>query len=99
MTSVQSTGLLSAHPQIVASELPDGLALLDLRAGQYYALNSVGAHVWKAMQSPVAVRDIVTSVCASFDVVTETCETDVASLLSSLMRAGLVEAVEVAPSP
>jgi len=87
--------VILARSNIVVSELPDGIALLDLDAGKYYSLNVVGAHVWKMLRAPVSTGMIISSVCESFSVASEQCRTDVNNLLESLVNAGLVEASDV----
>jgi hypothetical protein len=82
-------------PDVVASELPNGAALLDMRAGKYYSLNIVGAHIWNHIRSPASLQSVIASVGEKFDVRLEECERDVNALLAALTAAGLVEVARV----
>lgn len=87
--------IYSACPTVVASDLPGGAALLDMRAGKYYSLNAVGAHVWKQIQSPASLQAIVLKVTNEFNVELDDCLRDINTLLTALVHAGLVEVSSV----
>jgi hypothetical protein len=91
MNAIEVTSLFVASSDVVLSDLPDGIALLDLTAGKYFSLNAVGAHVWKNLQSPIGINQIVTSVCDNFNVENSVCKVDVYALLQSLVEADLVK--------
>lgn len=84
-----------ACQSVVASELSSGAALLDMRAGKYYSLNVVGAHIWNCIQTPASLQSLVASISDKFAVGLDDCRRDVCALLASLMSAGLVEAKSV----
>ena len=87
-----------ARDDVVLSELPDGIALLDLCFGKYFGLNAVGAHVWKMVQTPNEIGVILASVCKKFDVEADVCMRDVDALLTSLVSSRLVKTNYVAES-
>jgi len=91
MIQTEAGPVFSARCDVVSSELSDGAALLDLRAGKYYSLNAVGACVWNAIRAPVAEQDLILSVCENFDVDASVCQADIRALLAALVQAGLVE--------
>ncbi len=95
MTADDANLLFSARSSVVASELSNGSALLDMSAGKYYSLNVVGTHVWKDIQSPSSLQSLVVSVVEKFDVGVDDCRRDIAGLLTSLIGAGLVEVTRV----
>jgi hypothetical protein len=84
-----------ARADVVASNLPGGMALLDLQAGKYFSLNAVGAEIWKLIQTPVDLSFVVTGIVDKFDVQPDVCATDVQTLITSLVSAGLVEVSNV----
>ena len=77
-----------ADPEVVASEVEGGAALLDLRSSQYYGLNPVGAFVWSQIQTPQTLNAIVNAVSQAFDVEAD-CRSDVEKLLSQFQEAGV----------
>jgi len=84
-----------ACASVVASDLPNGAALLDMRIGRYYSLNAVGAHVWKDLQAPASFQHLVLSILDKFDVDPESCSRDLSVLLGALVSAELVEVANV----
>ncbi|HVK40485.1 MAG TPA: PqqD family protein [Candidatus Kapabacteria bacterium] len=89
--------MLSSHTSITAaretvfSDLGGEVAILDLRSGEYYGLNSVGALVWQILQAPRTLAELCREVEAAFEVDTERCMRDMVVLVGELRDRGLVE--------
>jgi Coenzyme PQQ synthesis protein D (PqqD) len=82
----------------VSSELGEEVAILDLKAGTYYGLDSVGARVWELMQTPKSVSEIRNILLREYDVDPERCERDLHALLQRLVAEGLVEVQDETPA-
>jgi Coenzyme PQQ synthesis protein D (PqqD) len=87
--SIGST-VVAAEGQ-VSSDLGDEVAILDLRGGMYYGLESVGRRIWSLIQEPRTVREIRDIVASEYEVEPERCERDVIELIQRLTDEGLVE--------
>lgn len=84
------SGTFVADPEVVASEVDGGAALLDLRSSQYYGLNPVGAFVWDQIQTPKTLDALAAAVAEAFDVEASACRADIAGLLAQFESAGVV---------
>ncbi len=87
---VDMDGTFSADPEVVASEVDGGAALLDLRSSHYYGLNPVGAFVWARIQTPQTLDGLALAVSEAFDVETSVCRDDIARLLGEFLTAGMI---------
>ena len=77
--------------QVVATELGDGLALLNLKTNEYFSLNDVGAFVWGELQSPQSRDALIRAMTQKYDVATDVCANDLDLLLEDLRNASLAE--------
>lgn len=84
-------GSVMADPEVVATEVQGGAALLDLRTSQYYGLNAVGSFVWSQIQTPKTLDQLAEAVSNDFAVEAAVCRADVARLVDDFTRAGLVK--------
>jgi hypothetical protein len=75
---------------VLTTELGDGIALLDLRANEYFTLNGVGALLWRQLQAPQSKFDLIEVVQAHYEIDAERCAGDVDVMLDDLIAAGLV---------
>jgi hypothetical protein len=82
----------------VSSELGEEVAILDLKAGMYYGLDSVGARVWELIQRPKSIREIWNVLLEEYEVDPERCERDLLALLQRLVDEGLVEVQDETPA-
>ena len=87
------TGVVaSAH---TASCFIQGEAVvLNTSTGVYHGLNRVGEVMWKLLDRPRLVRDLVDAVLEEFAVDQTQASSDVLELLEDLRRAGLVDVSE-----
>ncbi len=77
---------------MAVASLPDGAALLDMRAGKYFALNRVGAVIWSSLlETPASLENLTAGVASAFKIEPDLCRQDIAIFLNTMVKAGLVE--------
>jgi hypothetical protein len=69
----------------------DELIALDLDSSQYFAANETATAVWDALADGATREELVTMLCARFEVEQHVAEADIGRLLSSLQTEGLIE--------
>ena len=89
MVSGDST-VVAAKDQ-VSSDLGGEVAILDLKAGVYYGLDTVGARIWSLIQEPRTVNEIRDILLEEYEVEPERCERDLLVLLQRLADEGIIE--------
>lgn len=75
----------------IYSDLAGEAVLLDLNAGIYHGLQGSGGTVWRCLQTPVALAEIVRAVCDEYDVTPAECRPDVIKFLEQLAENDLLE--------
>jgi Coenzyme PQQ synthesis protein D (PqqD) len=75
----------------VSCELNGETTILNVRSGDYYGLDEVGASVWRIIGQPHIVAEIIKAITLEYDVDAARCEGDLIGLLSKLAAHGLVE--------
>jgi hypothetical protein len=78
----------------VSCDLSGEAAILNLKSGVYFGLNTVGASIWKLVLEPKTVKEIWDAILEEFDVEPDLCEHDVLELLQALSTHGLIEIVD-----
>ncbi len=91
MTRLSESATVVVAGDVLASELGSEVVLLNLQDGTYYGLEGVGGDVWKLVQTPVTVDEILRTIVAEYDVEAECCRQDILKLLGDLATRGLVE--------
>lgn len=82
---------VSVAEDVVSCDLDGEAAILNLKDGVYYGLNPVGARVWKLVQEPVTLENILEAILNEYDVEEEQCFQDTVELLEELQDKGLVK--------
>lgn len=90
-TSICSQTIVAASKEQISCDLGEEAAILGMRSGVYYGLNSIGARVWNLLQRPRSVGEIRDVIAGEYDVAAEHLESDLVSLLQQMLREGLVE--------
>ena len=79
------------HADVHYSLVDKEAVLLNLNDGMYHSLNSLGTLIWTLCDGKRSLQEILTSVCAQYDVSEETARHDLLQLMTQLNQEGLVE--------
>ena len=78
----------------VSCDLAGEAAILNLKKGIYYGLDSVGARIWNLIQEPRTFAHVRDTLLREYDVERPRLEYDIRELLNQLAEQGLVEITE-----
>jgi hypothetical protein len=80
--------------ELLTTEMDDEMAIMNVKQGKYFALDSIGTKIWKLIEEPRSVSDICDSMLEHFSVEREQCEQDVLTFLNELARENLIEVID-----
>ena len=91
MRDITAASVVAASDRVVSCELLGEAVILDAESERYFGLNAVGASLWKLIQAPRRVGELVPALTAEYEVGPERCEDDILALLGRLDAEGLIE--------
>lgn len=91
MTTLSPESRIALSKDQAACDLAGETAIVNLKSGVYYGLDSMGTQVWKLLQQPVTFGGLCESLRRDYDVESSRLETDMREFLSALADHGLVE--------
>jgi hypothetical protein len=94
MGTISKSSTVVVTKDQVYCDLSGEAAILNLKSGVYFGLNTVGASIWKFIQEPRSVKEIQDAIQEEYDVELAQCERDVLELLQELSTHGLIEIVD-----
>jgi hypothetical protein len=94
--TISKDSIVTVTKEQVSCDLAGETAILDLKSGEYYGLNPVGARVWDLIQETRRVTDVLRIILDEYDVAAESCERDLLALITELHGKGLVEVKDAA---
>jgi hypothetical protein len=89
------TWRIAAHAR--AGTTPDGLAILDVKAGKVVTANAIGARIWTLVGEGCDLGDILDAICAETGTGEDMIRQDITDFLASLVKKGLIERLERPP--
>lgn len=96
--SISRDSVIVVTDQHVASDfLDDEVVLLDVHKGTYYGFDPIGAQVWKLIQVPTSVADVVRALLDEYDVDEQQCFDDISELLEKMRKHDLIEIRDETP--
>ncbi|MCX6397544.1 MAG: PqqD family peptide modification chaperone [Propionibacteriales bacterium] len=78
------------RPELNAVEMDGELVMMGQEQGEYYGLRDVAASLWKHLEAPKSLEELVILVSAEYDVTPETCRDDIVAFLDDLVGRELV---------
>ncbi len=84
------TFVTAAENQVSGNLIDGEVAILNLKDGVYYGLNSVGGRIWSLIQEGKTVKAVIETLVDEFDVDADVCRSEVMALLNALAEHNLV---------
>jgi PqqD family protein of HPr-rel-A system len=88
MISEHST--LTPADNALVQKVGDEMVILDAQSGQYYTLNEMATEILEQFTSGSTLQAVVAYVCKEYDVSQSEAQTDIQSMLSTLLEKELV---------
>ena len=82
--------IVSRNEAVLFSDMPDGVALMDIDSGNYYHYDPVGGQIWSLLDGNSDVASICRTLQGDYDVDPQTCERETIAFLRELHSLGLV---------
>lgn len=82
--------VLERSADVFDAPIGERLAMMDLDRGSYFVLDEVAAFIWRRLEAPTAVRDVLAALQDEFDVDPGRCEAEVLPFLRRIEERGLV---------
>lgn len=78
------------HADFVHKEIDGEVVCLNLKNGEYFTLNPVGSHIWRAAMEGRDLSSIVRSVTEEFATTEEQARADTQKFLDEILSQGLL---------
>jgi hypothetical protein len=75
---------VKVSPSVYARPFGDELVLLEFGRGEYFALDAVGALVWRKLEEGLSLGEIADAVTAEHDVTREVAFRDIVDLVTHM---------------
>ena len=82
--------ILLRKAEIMTADMNGSTVMMDIETGKYYNLGDVGGEIWKLLQEPLCLNELMDKLMAQYDVSREQCETDIIPFLQQLIDSGLL---------
>jgi hypothetical protein len=89
---------LRVPPHVVYRAFPSETVVLNLRTGQYHALNESAGTMFQILSTAETLANAATQVANHYGIPEATAERDLARLCASLLERGLLDPAEPAPA-
>ena len=80
---------MSASPHQVYTTLGNESVVLELQGSTYFGINDVGTTVWKFLQQPRQVTEVINHIVEHYEVSADLAEAEILSFLQELVDKGL----------
>lgn len=78
------------NPNSVFTDMDGDTVIMSIEQGNYYGMSDVGTLVWKMLEQPKSIREIVQAVRMEYTVDESTCQNDLFEFIEDLIKNGLV---------
>ena len=89
-TSLTLDDVIVVSDNQVSADLSGEVVILAMKEGVYFGAEDAGARIWKLLQTPRRLADVVATLTTEYAVPEDQCATDVLAFVEELASKGLV---------
>lgn len=82
--------IIERNGDIPTVDLDGEIGMMSVAKGRYFCLDPVGSHIWRLLDQPKSLNDIISSLLNEYDVDKRTCEKQVLDFVIELFDNGLI---------
>ena len=90
--SLTDQSRVQRQQNVLQAEVDDETVLMSIESGAYFGLNGIGSEIWRRLDEPVAIGDVIAGLSRDFEGDPDTISAHVLEFLSGLDRKGLISA-------
>lgn len=84
---------LARNAELVAADMDGDLVMLSIETGAYYGLTGIAPQIWRTLESPHTVDELITNLLQQYEVSEDVLRADVKVFLSEMKENGLIREV------
>jgi hypothetical protein len=85
-----TSSLLSRNIEIITNEIDDEILMMSIEDGKYYGLNPVGSEIWKLLEKPQTIEDIIPTLIEIFDIDEEICRKESLIFIETMIENNII---------
>ena len=90
MAAITLQSLVRRAEGFTTAQVRDDLMMLHVEQGAYYSLDPIGAEIWKLLEQPGTVQQLVDKLVQHYSVSPEQCQADVLVFLEEMRGNGMI---------
>lgn len=79
------------RPPVLSTEVEGEAVMMDMEQGLYFGLDEIGTDIWRRLEEPVTVGELVADLSQSYAADSDIIERDVSALLVRMAEHGLID--------
>ncbi|MCW3124003.1 MAG: hypothetical protein JWQ38_3495 [Flavipsychrobacter sp.] len=79
--------------KFITSPIGDEIVMMSIESGNYIGINEVASTIWKKLETPLTVKDLVTYLLASYDIGEKECEEKTIAHLDDMLKKNMISIV------
>ena len=81
---------ITRNIEIITNEIDDEILMMSIEDGKYYGLNPVGSEIWKLIEEPKTIEEIIPALMEIFDIDEETCSKESLDFIESMIKNNII---------
>ncbi|MCE5344146.1 MAG: lasso peptide biosynthesis PqqD family chaperone [Eubacteriales bacterium] len=88
---IDSKTIIVKKDGIVTAQMDGNIVTMSVENGRYYGFNGTASAIWKFLDAPIAVGELITKLTDDYTISEEQCEEAVIAYLTKLASENLID--------
>lgn len=87
---IADSTIISRSPSVITAVVDGEVVMMSIEQGQYFGLDDIGSDIWKRLDPPCALADLIDRLAADYDADRASIAADVRALLETMAERDIV---------
>jgi len=88
--SISPNTFLSRNLEIITNEIDDEILMMSIEDGKYYGLNPVGSEIWKLIEEPKTLEEVIPALMEIFEIDEDSCRKESLEFIESMIKNNII---------
>jgi hypothetical protein len=82
--------IIARNPEIIHNDIDGEVVIMSIEQNKFYGIDKIGTCIWKLLDTPKNVENIIDEMLKQYNVTREVCETDILSFLNKMAHQNML---------
>lgn len=82
--------VIQRNKDIPFNQIDGEVVMLSVENGEYYGMNKIGSRIWKMVEEPISIKELIKRLIVEYKVSEDQCKKDTLDFISTILKKNII---------